>query len=154
MDRSAMVDAIVETIVSGRQHPLGMAGVIMMGEQAKGATVLRVGCAEPVAIPAEDWTELSVFSLLGEEVRIVAVISQRPGALRRLVDAILAAGLSPVVVEPVGQIMPAIMRRWKWRRRIVGHGFERCEEWRPRKRSTIPDLIAPLAVNVMKMGAE
>lgn len=74
----------------------------------------------------DDWIGDPVVSIKGDEVRIVAILAKTPGAgaFGRLIDGILAAGLKPIVVEPVFMTMPAIMERWGWRRRNIGQDFE------------------------------
>jgi hypothetical protein len=126
--------AAAGAVLAGQTHPLGMAGVMLAEEVAAGRKPIQPGATEPFVFSADDWEFPQVVSLDGREVRITAVLARRPGtgAFRRLLAAIQAAGLKPVVVEPVGVTMPAILARWGWRRTVVGHGFRRVEEWRPR----------------------
>jgi len=105
-------------------------------------------------LPSSDWHDTDVVSLDGDEVRLVAIAAKRPGtgAFRKLIWAIEAAGLSPVVICPIGRIMPAILKKWGWVETKVGTTFEdREEQWRPPRQteaqgeatgagqSTIPD---------------
>jgi len=110
----------------------------------------------PGSVPwlsSSDWHETDVVSLDGDEVRLVAIAAKRPGtgAFRKLIWAIEAAGLKPVVVCPMG-IMPAILKKWGWVETKVGTTYEdREEQWRPPRQteaqgeataagqSTIPD---------------
>jgi hypothetical protein len=135
MDRAALVDRIADVLAGAQKHPLGVAGLMIVDEIKAGRAVVQPGCEWPFVIPAEDWTYPVVISHDGREVRIIAIHAAAPGngAFRRLIDNIAAAGLSPVVVEPVGVVMPAIMKRWGWRGRVVGKGFNRFWEWRPSK---------------------
>lgn len=136
MNRSALLDRIADVIATGRAHPLGVAGIMIDAETAAGRTVVPVGSVTPFAVPVEDWVAPTVIAVDGGEVRIIAILAkcQGNGAFRRLVESIQAAGLSPVVVEPVGLVMPAILKHWGWTGRTIGRGFERFEEWRPRQR--------------------
>jgi hypothetical protein len=100
-------------------------------ELARGAVIVSVGSKQPFAVPADDWFGNTVISVLNGEARIIVVMARRPGSLTRLVAAIKAAGLTPVIVEPMGQIMPHILKMWGWHRAIIGEGRDRMEEWRP-----------------------
>lgn len=83
-------------------------------------------------IRPEDW-ENYIITRDGERIRLVVLMAARPrsGALGRLVTGICKAGLIPVVVIPLG-FMEAILRRWGWRREIVGSTFDDLEEhWTP-----------------------
>jgi hypothetical protein len=108
---------------------------------------LERGCIElPIAsgaagpdgafrIDPEDWNHTSLITLSADrkEVRLILLRARHPrqGALRRLITAIGAAGLQPVVVEPIGEAMPAILQRWGWRRTVQGSGWDTITEWRP-----------------------
>lgn len=80
-----------------------------------------------------DWPEDIVISVSRTHVRIVAFYALRPrcGAFSRLIDRIIDAGLTPVVIAPVGETMPAIMKRWGWKRRIRGDGWFAEDRWQP-----------------------
>src|SRR3990167_4889706 len=58
----------------------------------------------------EDWNGWPILSYDKHELHIVAVWSARKGALRRLIDGAAKSGLSPVIVCPVGPIMPVILK--------------------------------------------
>lgn len=113
-------------------HPLGARGVMLEDERANGAVVIPLGATNPIAIPATDW-EPGVVTRKGDEIRLVAIWARHPrsGALGRLLASIATAGLRPVIVSPVGDVMPKLVRRWKWQRTIAGSGFDASEEWRP-----------------------
>jgi hypothetical protein len=65
---------------------------------------------------------------------------------RTPVRAIEAAGLRPVVIEPMLQ-MENILKRWGWYRQVVGSGINRQTQWRPRRvyRSGLSGLHMPRA---------
>lgn len=101
-------------------------------EVMRGHRWVRVGSVP--WLPSSDWHEHDCISLDGDEVRLVAIAARKPGtgAFRKLIWAIEAAGLKPVVICPVGRIMPAIMKRWGWVETRAGHNFETWEDqWRP-----------------------
>jgi hypothetical protein len=124
----------IEKMIAQRAaHPLGMAGVMMENELAAGFRLVQPGHA-PFDFAEADWAfGQQVVSLDHDEVRLVIITARHPGhgSFRRLIDAIADAGLKPVVVEPIGATMPAIMARWGWSRSVKGTGFKRVEEWRP-----------------------
>lgn len=100
-------------------------------ETSRGHQIVPVGSVP--WLPAQDWGPRDVVALDGDEVRIVAITSNRPGrgAFRRLILGIEEAGLKPVIICPFEQ-MEAIMRRWGWEKAEVGHDFDtRADEWRP-----------------------
>jgi hypothetical protein len=125
--------ALAAVLERRQDSPLGMAGVMMSNEVAAGRRLVQPGATTPFAFPADDWAFPQVVALDGAEVRIVAILARTPGrgAFRRLIDAICAAGFQPVVIEPIGVTMPAILARWGWRCTVRGEGFDRIEEWRP-----------------------
>lgn len=133
MDRADIVERLAKSIAGAERHPLGIAGLMIESEVAAGRKPVQPGATVPFDFPADDWVSPAVVSIDGDEVRIIAILAQRigGGSFRRLIDNIIAAGLRPVVVEPVGTIMPAIMKRWGWRGRRVGGGWESCVEFRP-----------------------
>jgi len=90
-------------------------------------------CKRFAEVPAVDWVYPAVISHDGREAFIVAIRAKHPGsgAFRRLVDNITAAGLTPVVVCPLGATMPAILKRWRWCCTIQGPDGDKVEEWRP-----------------------
>lgn len=140
MNRAAIIERLADHIAGVKSHPLGVAGFMIEDEIAAGRAVMQPGSVWPFDFPAEDWVFPAVVSHDGREVHIVAILAQEPGkgAFRRLIANIEGAGLSPVVVCPVGQTMPAILKRWRWKRRIVGRGFERVDEWRPPAERSAP----------------
>lgn len=124
-----IMDAVFATLDSGKP----MHEIMRANEREAGFSVVVPG--ERSWLSADDWHPTVVVSTAGKEVRLVAILANRPGsgALRRTVKSIMDAGLVPVVVEPTRE-MRETMRRWKWKVRHVGHGFmDREEQWRPRK---------------------
>lgn len=113
---------------------------------ALGRVVVQPGAKTPFDFPADDWVYPTVVSHDRREVFIVAILAKEPGsgAFRRLINNITAAGLTPVVVCPVGVIMPAILKRWRYRCAVRGRGFERVDEWRPPAKSKPADAPSPL----------
>jgi hypothetical protein len=133
-----MIARLLDVLTSGARHPLGVAGIMIESEIAAGRTPIQPGYEGRFSFSATDWHFPAVVSFDGEEVRLIAILANTPGrgALRRLVAAITQAGLRPVIVEPVGPTMPAILARWGWGRKIKGVGEERLEEWRPKATAT------------------
>jgi hypothetical protein len=80
-----------------------------------------------------DWTDRTIISQHGDQIRLVALEAKRPltGAMGRLVEKILKAGLTPVMVEP-NDLVEAWCQRRHWRRRRIGQGRMRHEIWYPR----------------------
>jgi hypothetical protein len=89
----------------------------------------------PDWVVAADWHGWPVLSIADGELHIVAIWSARKGALTRLIAGARTAGLSPVIVAPIG-VMPAILAKWGWQQRITGSGWDTREEWRPRDSDT------------------
>lgn len=88
-------------------------------------------------LPLSDWHPHDCVSLDGDEVRLVAIAARRPrsGALKRLLAAIDAAGLTPCIIAPMG-VMPGILRRWGWEKTEIGSTFADYEDqWRPAGRT-------------------
>lgn len=132
-NRSALLDLIADMIAGARRHPLGVAGLMLADEAKAGRRPVQPGEPAPFDFPAEDWPFPQVVSIDGDEVRLIAIRAavERSGALKRLVASIRAAGLTPVIVAPVGVAMPAILRRWGWVGTVKGDGWEQVDEWRP-----------------------
>lgn len=84
----------------------------------------------PAWLRPQDWIGWPVLSIANGELHIVAVLSAGLGGLTRLIQGARAAGLSPVIVEPMG-VMPGVLRRWGWQCTVIGDGWDRREEWRP-----------------------
>ncbi len=110
---------------------IGPVAAMREDEEAAGFTLLTPG-DRPWFLRV-DWPDNAIVSTDGKSVRIVAIIAQRPGtgAFRRMVDGIRADGLTPIVVEPIGTTMPAILKRWGWKRKRVGRGFQAHDTWQP-----------------------
>lgn len=98
-------------------------------ERERGFRVVIPG--EERWLSADDWHESNVVSLDGSEVRLVAILAKRPGSFRRLLGTLASYGLKPVVVCPIGPIMPAIMKHYGWVKRELGSGWDAEEQWRP-----------------------
>lgn len=98
-------------------------------ERERGFHVVIPG--EVAWLSADDWHESNVISMDGAEVRLVAILAKRPGSFKRLLASLASHGLKPVVVCPVGPIMPAIMRHYCWEKRELGSGWDAEEQWRP-----------------------
>lgn len=101
-------------------------------------------------LSTDDWDETIVVSKDAKRVRLVAILAKRPGngSLRRTVDGIIASGLVPQIVEPTNE-MRATCKRWGWRARRIGRGFEAQEIWYPRLKPSVlesphapPDTIS------------
>lgn len=104
--------------------------ILRADEEAAGRVVVRPG--DVSWLLREDWIDSVVVSRELTEVRLIAMVAQRPGqgALRRTLAGIKRAGLSPVIVEPTRE-MRATLMRWGWRQTIVGDELA-CEvQWRP-----------------------
>jgi hypothetical protein len=115
-----------------RPHCGAMASIMLAGEEDEGRRAVWPHHKRlPKWFDPSDWACWPVLSYDKREVHIVAVYAARRGALRRLIDRAAKHGLSPVVVEPIGPTMPAIMRKWGWQKSVVGEGWDRREEWRP-----------------------
>ncbi len=124
------IDRIVIAIDTGRN----MADIMREDERARGHTII---VPQPTGwFPSADWPDDVVASLDGRTVRLVAIYARTPGqgAFHRLISAIQASGRTPCILGPLSPDMQAIMKKWKWKRRDVGHDFETREErWEPRK---------------------
>lgn len=103
-------------------------------ERAAGHKVILPGEVE--WLPLADWDPTIVVSLDGNKVRLVAILARNPGngAFRRLVATIAASGLTPQIIAPTNE-MRATVKRWGWRIRTKGSGFEAQEIWYPRARA-------------------
>ena len=132
MNRTVLASKVLDEIFAIQKHPRGALGHMEDCETEAGYALVRLGAIVPFPVPANDW-EAVCISLDGKDVRLVLLQAkhQRRGALRRLVGGIVAAGLSPVIIEPVGNDMPAIMRHWGWHTKRVGHEFDQYTECRP-----------------------
>lgn len=126
-----MVDQQFLTQLFKKLEQMPMHEIMRQDERDAGYTVVLPG--EQPWFSADDWRGTDVVSMNGKEVRIVAILAERPGtgAFRRMVDGIVAAGLVPTVIEPFDQ-MQSILRLWGWRGRVQGTGINRQSVWRPR----------------------
>lgn len=118
-------------IYADRVPPLSAMGAIMLDiERRRGLTPIWPNDIPPWLILG-DWRTFPILAIDGAELHIIAVWSARRGALRRLIKGATGAGLSPVIVAPMGAIMPAILARWRWVRSVRGKGVDRRVEYRP-----------------------
>lgn len=122
------IDALFAELDGGKK----MHEIMRANEVGAGNTVVVPGDVPWLSIA--DWHPTVVVSVKGRVVRLVAILASRPGngAFRRTVAGIIAAGLTPAVIEPTHE-MRATMKRWKWKCRRAGYGLETEEQWRPRK---------------------
>lgn len=120
-------------------HPGGASGAIYDEEIRRGWSAMHPGDAP--WFPSEDWKIGSVASVNSGIARLILLDALRPntGAFTRLVAAIRATGLRPIVVEPTREFQSILCRKG-WKRRSVGYGFSHHEEvWRhPADRRPIP----------------
>lgn len=125
MSRQQVIDTIMRAIADGPGNCMRDA------EAERGNVVLRPG--DVAWLSPKDWPDDIVVSQRGDEIRIVALCAKHPhsGSFSRLVRGIGSHGLVPVVVCPFAQ-MEDILKRWGWKKQIVGSTFKDREElWRP-----------------------
>lgn len=129
MSLQTYIDGLVSALAAGQR----IEDVMRADEAAKGYRVVRPG--EVSWLPAADWDYSVVVSLDKDYVRLVAILARNPGngAFRRLIANISAAGLTPCVLAPTNE-MRATVKRWGWRSRYIGHGFDCEERWYPRRK--------------------
>lgn len=110
------------------EHPDGVVGVMCDDQVRMGRTIVPTGSVTPFAVPREDWRE-TVISVAGKVAFLVLVEARtkRQGALRRLVAAVKDAGMCPVICEPIGLEMPAVLSHWSWVR------FQNTHHWIPKE---------------------
>ena len=111
MTETQVRDAIKAAI----RHPDGARGIMRDEQLAMGRTIVELGSSTPFPIPRWDWDE-TLITTHGSSAFIVLVYARRKrrGALSRLVKAIRNAGMTPVIVSPIGRQMPAILAKWGW----------------------------------------
>lgn len=131
---SSTDDPVLSAILESITHQKSVTGLIEDIELNLGATLIPLGANSPINFSTDDW-EHGIISRLGDEIRLVAIQAKQPGngAFSRLVKHIQQQGFVPVVVEPIGEVMPAIMKKWEWQHKTATHNTERWrwEEWRP-----------------------
>lgn len=128
--------AIIDTVMQMFDHPRGPGGVLEDAEREKGGKLVPIGAYEPFEVSEFDWMQPHLISVRDGEAFIVAIKARHrgEGAFSHLIRGIRRAGLTPVVVAPIGDIMPAIMKKWGWVQTVIGGDFEtRRDEWRPPK---------------------
>lgn len=130
MQVQTLIDAIEQMLNSGKS----MDQILTDHETERGFFVIRPG--EVDWLPLADWMSLTIVSLGGGVVRLVAIWAREPdnGAFRRLCMALKAKGLTPHVVAPMPE-MQAKLKRWGWRRHVKGSMLDREEWWTPKKAS-------------------
>lgn len=111
--------------------PLSQMGAHMLACELRDGREPVTPNACPDWVNISDWHPWPVLAISNGELHIIAVNSIRKGALRRLIVGAATAGLSPVIVEPMGRTMPAIMAKWGWICTTLGEGWQQREEWRP-----------------------
>lgn len=127
-------DHIIHRLLTGRGLGISIGDTMRSDEIRAGYKIVRPG--EARWLPAEDWDRDCVISLDGLTVRLVAIHALKPGtgAFTRLLSAVEAAGLRPVVLEPTVQFEQALRRRG-WKSRRYGIGVNAETRWRPPRRS-------------------
>jgi hypothetical protein len=125
--RTAAIDRLIAALASGRR----VYEVMREDERRAGRTVIVPGDVE--WLPAADWDETVVVSLDGQQVRLIAILAKNPGngAFRRLIAAICAAELVPIISTPTNE-MRETLKRWGWKGKIHGWGEQSEELWKPR----------------------
>jgi hypothetical protein len=118
-------------------HPRGVIGRMSDLEREKGFEPIPHGASEPVPFSEYEWDD-GVISLneRDREIRLVAIRAKAlyHGAFKRMLKRITDAGYCPVIVEPIGEVMPSLVRKWEWDCTLVEHNNEVTEEWRPKPR--------------------
>ena len=122
----------IERALSSAEAMGGMHEVMRAEERKVGRRVVVPG--EEPWISADDWDQTCVVSIDGRQVRLIAILARNPGrgSLRRMVEAIISADLKPCIVCPTRE-MRETLKRWNWRERKVGRGWEQEERWSPRE---------------------
>lgn len=110
--------------------PTGGAWLIR-NERQQGYKIVRPG--EASWLPLSDWDLSSIVSTNGFRVRLVALCARNPGtgAFTRLIEATKREGMVPVVVEPFNDLAQ-VLKRWKWKSRLIGRGKYVHRVWYPR----------------------
>lgn len=109
---------------------LGPVAVAVEMEENRGHRVVRPGDRD--WLPKADWCDETICSISGPLARLVLLVARHPrkGAFTRLLAAVRAAGLYPVVASPTGSF-EAYLVASGWRQEIVGTGFLRDDLWHP-----------------------
>lgn len=124
----------LEQLFEQMDRGASIADIMRQAERTSGYQVVVPG--EVNWLPLEDWDPSIVVSLDDNKVRLVAILARNPGngALRRLICAIKTHGMVPQIIAPTFE-MRATVKRWGWRMRMKGMGFEAQEIWYPRPRA-------------------
>lgn len=124
--------AHLEKLIAQVSMGLRMEDIMREDERKAGHLVVLPG--DVTWLPAEDWDPTIVVSVDGAVVRLVALLARRPGngAFGRLIYSINDAGLTPCVIAPTIE-MRTTLKRWGWKGRHHGHGWNSEERWKPRR---------------------
>jgi hypothetical protein len=77
-----------------------------------------------------EWEEIVVSTDKEGRIRLVLLDAKEPktGAFTRLLEGIYKAGLTPVIVEPIG-FLEEWCRQHGWRSRRLRHGSDQQKVW-------------------------
>lgn len=130
------IQQTIDALLAQLDRGTPMQDIMRANERAAGYRVVVPGDVPWLSVA--DWHPTVTVSIDRNVVRLVAILANNPGngALRRTVSGILAAGLTPCVIEPTHE-MRATMKRWNWKCRRKGHGLDTEEQWTPRKSFSI-----------------
>lgn len=126
----------LDELFTAMEQGVAICDIMRENERKAGYEVVLPG-SQPW-LSAEDWDETVVVSKDDKHVRLVAILAKRQcqGSLHRTIRGIIAAGLIPQIVEPTVE-MRTTCKRWGWRSRRIGRGFESQEVWYPRTTSIV-----------------
>lgn len=124
--------AHLEKLIAQVSMGLRMEDIMRDDERKAGRKVVVPG--DVTWLPAEDWDHTVVVSVDGDVVRLIALLALNPGngAFRRLIYSIHDTGLTPCVIAPTIE-MRATLKRWGWKGKRHGHGWNGEERWKPRR---------------------
>jgi hypothetical protein len=125
------MEPAIAKVIADLMSGISPSEMMKRDERNAGRIVLEFG--DRPWFDAADWRDGAVVSVdhVNREARIVAVWARKPrhGALRKLIAGIRLEGMTTVVVEPMFNDMPSILRKWGWVRSRRGDE----EQWRPRQ---------------------
>ena len=130
------VQQTIDALFAQLDRGIPMQDIMRANERAAGYRVVVPG-DEPW-LSAADWHSTITVSVDRHIVRLVAILANNPGsgAFRRTVRSIIAAGLTPCVIEPTHE-MRTTLKRWNWKCKRKGCGLNSEEQWMPRKSFSI-----------------
>jgi hypothetical protein len=98
--------------------------ILIQGELKRGYTIVTDDYA------GDDWLPGTIISRDGDRVRFVILDARHPhtGAFTRLLARVQQDGLTPVIVEPFGEMEDWCVRH-RWRCRVLGKGDDRHWVW-------------------------